>query len=63
MTCAGLVKAAGGILIGTMQIIDRCEACVSLEVPSVSLVEYKVPPNYPAASCPMCAAHAPITSL
>jgi hypothetical protein len=29
----------------------------------VSLVEYKAPPNYPAASCPMCAAHVPITSF
>ena len=37
---------AGGTVIGTMQIIDRCEACVSLDVPNVSLVEYKAPPNY-----------------
>ena len=61
--CADLVAAAGGKVIGTMQIIDRCEACVSLEVPNVSLVEYKAPPNYPAASCPMCAANVPITSF
>ena len=61
--CADLVKAAGGTVIGTMEIVDRCEACVSLEVPNVSLVEYKAPPNYPAASCPMCAANAPITSF
>jgi len=61
--CAGLVAAAGGRVIGTMQIIDRCEACVSLDVPNVSLVEYKAPPNYPAASCPMCAATVPITSF
>ena len=61
--CADLVKAAGGTLVGTMQIIDRCEACVSLDVPNVSLVEYKAPPNYPAASCPMCAANAPITTF
>jgi hypothetical protein len=46
-----------------MQIIDRCEATVNLGVPNVSLVEYKAPPNYPAASCPMCAAHEPITSF
>lgn len=61
--CAELVARAGGTVIGTMQIIDRCEACVSLEVPNVSLVEYKAPPNYPAASCPMCAANVPITSF
>lgn len=61
--CADLVVAAGGEVIGTMQIIDRCEACVSLEVPNVSLVEYKAPPNYPASSCPMCAANVPITSF
>jgi len=29
----------------------------------VSLIEYKAPPNYPAASCPMCAANVPITSF
>lgn len=61
--CADLVKAAGGTVIGTMEIVDRCEACVSLEVPNISLVEYKAPPNYPAASCPMCAANVPITSF
>lgn len=61
--CADLVRAAGGTVIGTMQIVDRCEACVSLDVPNVSLIEYKAPPNYPAATCPMCAAHEPITSF
>jgi orotate phosphoribosyltransferase len=61
--CADLVAQAGGTVLGTMQIIDRCEACVSLEVPNVSLVEYKAPPNYPAASCPMCAANVPITTF
>jgi orotate phosphoribosyltransferase len=61
--CADLVAAAGGTTIGTMQIVDRCEACVSLDAPNVSLVEYKAPPNYAAASCPMCAAHVPITAF
>lgn len=61
--CADLVAAAGGRVIGTMQIIDRCEATVRLEVPNVSLVEYKAPPNYPAAQCPLCAAHVPITTF
>src|SRR5690606_23449992 len=44
--CADLVHAAGGRVIGTMQIIDRCEACVRLDVPNVALVEYKAPPNF-----------------
>lgn len=61
--CADLVAQAGGAVIGTVQIVDRCEACVSLNVPNVALVEYKAPPNYPAESCPMCEAKAPITSF
>jgi orotate phosphoribosyltransferase len=61
--CADLVAAAGGIVIGTMQIVDRCEACVTVDVPNVALVEYMSPPNYTAASCPMCAAKTPITSF
>jgi len=61
--CADLVREAGGTVIGTMQIIDRCEACVSLDVPNVALVDYKAPPNYPAASCPLCAANVPITTF
>ena len=61
--CADLVAQAGGTVIGTMQIVDRCHACVSLDVPNVALVEYRAPPNYPAASCPMCAARVPITSF
>lgn len=61
--CAELVEQAGGRVIGTMQIVDRCEVCVSLAVPNVALVEYKAPPNHAAASCPMCAAQVPITSF
>lgn len=61
--CADLVAEAGGIVIGTMQIVDRCEACVTVDVPNVALVEYTAPPNYAAASCPMCAAKVPITSF
>lgn len=61
--CADLVKASGGTVIATMQIIDRCEACVSLDVPNISLVEYKAPPNYAAGSCPMCADGVGITAF
>jgi orotate phosphoribosyltransferase len=61
--CADLVSAAGGTVIGTMEIIDRCEACVSLDVPNVSLVEYKAPANCAAGSCPMCASGIPVTAF
>ena len=50
--CADSWRRAGGTVIGTMQIIDRCEACVSLDVPNVSLVEYKAPPNYSGGVVP-----------
>lgn len=61
--CADLIAAAGGTAIGTAQIVDRCEACVSLSVPNVALVEYKAPPNYPADACPLCAAGQPIAAF
>jgi orotate phosphoribosyltransferase len=61
--CADLVLAAGGSVVATMEIIDRCEVCVSLAVPNVTLVQYKSPPNYAAESCPMCAAGIPITAF
>jgi orotate phosphoribosyltransferase len=61
--CADLAARAGGTVIGTMQIIDRCETTVQLDVPNVSLVEYKAPPNYPAGSCPLCAAGVAVTSF
>ena len=61
--CADLVAAAGGTAIGTMQIIDRCEVSVTLDVPNVTLIEYKAPPNYAAESCPMCAGGIPITTF
>jgi orotate phosphoribosyltransferase len=61
--CADLVTAAGGTPIGTMEIIDRCEASVTLDVPNVTLIEYKAPPNYAADSCPMCAAGVPVTAF
>jgi orotate phosphoribosyltransferase len=59
--CAELIKAAGGEVVATVVIIDRCEAEVLLGVPNISLIDYKAPPNYAAASCPMCAAGKPIT--
>jgi orotate phosphoribosyltransferase len=61
--CADLVSDAGGTVIGTVVIVDRMEAEVTLGVPNVTLVEYKAPPNHPAASCPLCAARVPITAF
>ena len=61
--CADLIAAAGGTVIGTVQIVDRCEAEVTLDVPNVALIEYKAPPNFAAATCPMCAAGTPITTF
>src|SRR5437870_2235550 len=37
--CAALVEAAGGTLVATIEICDRCEAVVDLGVPNVALVE------------------------
>jgi orotate phosphoribosyltransferase len=59
--CAALVQEAGGMLVATVQIYDRCEANVELGVPNVALAEYKAPENYPAADCPLCAQKVPIT--
>jgi orotate phosphoribosyltransferase len=61
--CADLIAAAGGTVIGTVQIVDRCEALVTLPVPNVALIEYKAPPNFAAATCPMCASGVPITTF
>jgi len=61
--CASLVAEAGGVVIGTVEIIDRREAVATLDVPNVALVDYTAPPNYPATTCPLCAAGVPITSF
>jgi orotate phosphoribosyltransferase len=59
--CAALVQEAGGSLVATVEIYDRCEAMVDLKVPNVALAEYRAPENYKAADCPMCKAGTPIT--
>ena len=59
--CAALVKEAGGIVVATVEIYDRCEANVDLGVPNVALAEYKAPENYKAGDCPLCAQKIPIT--
>jgi orotate phosphoribosyltransferase len=59
--CAALVQEAGGTMVATAEIYDRCEANVDLGVPNISLVEYRAPENYRADDCPLCAQHVPIT--
>lgn len=59
--CAALVQAAGGTVIGTVQIYDRMEAIVTLPAPNVALVSYRAPANYPEDHCPMCQAGQPVT--
>jgi len=61
--CAELVRQAGGTVLATVQICDRMEAVVNLDVPNYALVEYEAPENYAAAECPMCAAREPITTF
>jgi orotate phosphoribosyltransferase len=61
--CGALVKEAGGTVLATAQICDRCEATVDLGVPNVALVEYPAPENYKAADCPLCKAGTPITKF
>jgi orotate phosphoribosyltransferase len=59
--CAALVEEAGGTVVATVEIYDRCEAITELGVPNISLAEYRAPENYPAAECPLCQARTPIT--
>ncbi len=59
--CAGLVKEAGGMVVATVEIYDRCEAIVELGVPNIALAEFKAPQNYAAAECPLCKDGVPIT--
>ena len=57
------IEAAGGSVVATVEIYDRMEAIVELDIPNFALAEYKAPENYPVASCPMCKARQPITSF
>jgi orotate phosphoribosyltransferase len=60
---AQLVRAAGGDVIGSVEIYDRLEAIVDLGVPNIALAEYRAPENYAASDCPLCQAGTPITSF
>jgi orotate phosphoribosyltransferase len=59
--CEMLVREAGGSVIATIEIYDRCEAIVELGVPNIALAEYRGKESYRAAECPMCRAGIPIT--
>jgi orotate phosphoribosyltransferase len=59
--CAALVREAGGVVVGTVEIYDRLESVVDLGVPNVALVDYGAPQNYPAESCPLCRAGRAVT--
>jgi orotate phosphoribosyltransferase len=59
--CAALVKEAGGTVVATVEIYDRCEAIADLGVPNIALAEYRAPENFKADQCPLCAQKVPIT--
>ena len=59
--CAALIKEAGGVVVATVAIYDRCEAIVDLGVPSVALAEYKAADNYRSDNCPLCRDGVPVT--
>lgn len=61
--CAALVREAGGEVLATVQIYDRMESIVPLDVPNLALIEYGAPENYPTPQCPLCAAGEPLTSF
>ena len=61
--CATLVEGAGGSVIGTVEIVDRLEATMTLDAPNIALVEYKAPANYSVDACPLCKAGTPITTF
>jgi orotate phosphoribosyltransferase len=59
--CAALVRDAGGSVLATVEIYDRCEAVVDVGVPNIALAEYRAPENYKAPECPLCKSGVPIT--
>ncbi|HUU35383.1 MAG TPA: phosphoribosyltransferase family protein [Vicinamibacterales bacterium] len=61
--CADLIAAAGGTVVATAEIVDRCEAVVTLAAPNVSLVDYPAPDNHAAADCPLCRQGVPVSAF
>jgi orotate phosphoribosyltransferase len=58
---AALARDAGATVLATAEIYDRLEAITDLDVPNISLAEYKAPENYKVAGCPLCKDGIPIT--
>ena len=58
---AALARDAGATVLATVEIYDRMEANSVLDVPNISLAEYKAPDNYKAGECPLCKDGVPIT--
>ena len=59
--CASLVQEAGGTVVATVEIYDRCDPNVAVQAPNIALAEYRAPDNYKASDCPLCAQNVPIT--
>jgi orotate phosphoribosyltransferase len=59
--CAELVKDAGGTVVATVEIYDRCEPVTDIGVPNIPLAEYQATENFTAAECPLCRTGVPIT--
>jgi orotate phosphoribosyltransferase len=59
--CAALVQDAGGTVVATVEIYDRCEAIADLGVPNIALAEYRASENYAAAECPLCELGTPVS--
>ena len=58
---AALARDAGATVLATVEIYDRLEAIKELDVPNISLAEYKTPDNYKVGECPLCKDGVPIT--
>jgi orotate phosphoribosyltransferase len=59
--CAALVRDAGGTVLATVEIYDRCEAIADVGVPNIALAEFKAPQNFLTEECPMCRAGMAVT--
>lgn len=61
--CAELAEEAGATVLATVEIYDRGETLVNLDVPNCALARFEAPENYPASDCPLCKSGIPITSF
>jgi orotate phosphoribosyltransferase len=61
--CAALVGDAGGTVVATAEIYDRCVAVVDLGVPNIALAEYQASDIFKAADCPLCKTGMPVTTF